>query len=94
MGSLRAKVIMCVLGILAAGVGMIALIGGAWIPVIGGAIAAAAVTVYRVTHRLDKPRCMGCGQDMTGIPVGQHGAVCPKCGSIHMPRPKSVDRQV
>lgn len=65
----------------------ILLAGLAWVPVVGVAVAAAAATINKVAHRLDKPVCHACGHDMTHEPLGPAGAVCPTCGSLHQPRP-------
>lgn len=63
----------------------ISFVGLPALPVVGVAVAAAAVTVSRVTARLAKPTCMSCGQDLKDQPVGTHGVACPGCGAVNSP---------
>lgn len=54
-------------------------------PVIGMAVAAAAVSVTKLTTKLLKPTCYDCGHDLAGEPIGMQGIACPKCGSVNTP---------
>lgn len=63
----------------------IALAGLPWIPVISVAVAAAAVSVSKLTHRLGHTTCYSCGHDLSDQPVGTHGIACPSCGSVRSP---------
>jgi hypothetical protein len=54
----------------------------AW-PVIGVAIAATALVLNTITKDLSQDRCLGCGDSIAQQPVGVHGRVCPKCGTIN-----------
>jgi hypothetical protein len=54
----------------------------AW-PIVGVAVATLALVVNTVASRLSQPTCLGCGQNLTGQPRGEHGAICPSCGSIN-----------
>ncbi len=54
----------------------------AW-PVVGVAIAFAAVAVNTVASRLDVPSCLACGHRIESEPAGEHGVVCPSCGSVN-----------
>lgn len=51
-------------------------------PVIGVAVATAVVALNGITARLSTPTCWGCGHDLSGVAVGEHGATCPSCGSV------------
>lgn len=51
-------------------------------PAVGFAVAAVALVVNRVASRLDAPTCLACGADLTAQARGEHGIICPGCGSI------------
>ncbi len=51
-------------------------------PVIGVAVAAAALVVNTVASRLSHPVCWGCGADLSLQKPGEYGLACPRCGSI------------
>ncbi len=53
----------------------------AW-PVVGVAVAALAFGVNNMAHRLSEPTCLTCGDSLRDAPRGEHGAICPKCGTI------------
>jgi len=80
---IRIKTLAWVLAIVLAGIATVSLVGGGWVPVVGVALAAAAMSVSRMAAKLDTPRCMNCGHDMAGVSVGVYGVHCPACGSIH-----------
>jgi predicted RNA-binding Zn-ribbon protein involved in translation (DUF1610 family) len=54
----------------------------AW-PVIGVAIATTALVLNTITKDLSQDRCLGCGESIAHQPVGVHGRVCPKCGTVN-----------
>lgn len=57
----------------------------AW-PIVGVAVAAAAVCVHNLAHRFSSTICYTCGHDLRGLPRGEHGTICPTCGSVaHLP---------
>ena len=56
----------------------------AW-PMIGVAVAAACVSVGKLTTRLLKPTCLECGHDLSGQPIGMQGIACPDCGAVNSP---------
>jgi hypothetical protein len=56
----------------------------AW-PAIGVAVAAACVSMGKLTTRLLKPTCLECGHDLSGQPIGMQGIACPECGSVNSP---------
>jgi hypothetical protein len=70
-----------------AGVGVTALAVVSWtalpaLPVVGVAVAAIALVVNRMTAGLRESVCLGCGQDVSQLPHGEHGVICPNCGHI------------
>jgi DNA-directed RNA polymerase subunit RPC12/RpoP len=89
---LRLKALLWMLAIAAAAWATVMLTSVAWVPVVGVAAVAAAVSINKLAHRLTlaSPVCMHCGQDLAGRPVGEHGIACPSCGAIHMPRPNQA----
>ena len=56
----------------------------AW-PAVGFAVAAACVSVGKLTNRLLHPTCLDCGRDLRGQPIGVAGIICPDCGSVNSP---------
>jgi hypothetical protein len=54
----------------------------AW-PVVGVAVAAAAIVLNSLTARLQATTCLGCGGDLAGQPNSPHGRMCPTCGTIN-----------
>lgn len=63
----------------------ISLAGLPTIPMIGVAVAAAAVSVSKLTLRLAQPTCFSCGHDLSEQPIGAHGIACPSCGAVRTP---------
>lgn len=55
------------------------------IPMISFAVAAAAVSVSKLTLKLGHPTCYSCGHDLSDQPIGSHGIACPSCGSVRTP---------
>ena len=53
----------------------------AW-PVVGVAVAALALGLNNIAHRLSQPTCLSCGDSLSDAPRGEHGSICPKCGTI------------
>ena len=51
-------------------------------PVLGVAVAVVTLVVNRVASRLDSATCLSCGSDLASQPRGEHGIICPGCGSI------------
>jgi hypothetical protein len=56
----------------------------AW-PAVGVAVAAACVSVGKLTTRLLKPTCLECGHDLSGQAIGVQGIACPECGAVGGP---------
>lgn len=56
-----------------------------WLPVVGVALAAVAVTVHKMTHRIHHAdaACLSCSRDLSEEPTGVHGIICPDCGAVH-----------
>ena len=53
----------------------------AW-PVVGVAVAALALGLNNIAHRLSQPTCLSCGHNLHDAIRGEHGAICPQCGAI------------
>lgn len=92
---LRLRAFAIVLGLVLAAVGIVSIVSAPAWPIVAGAFAIAAVAVNSVASRLTKTICIGCGQNLSESPVGQYGAVCPKCGTISTPanQPRLADNQ-
>ena len=61
----------------------ITVIGAPWLPVVGVAVAALAVSVSNLTKGLAEPRCLACGKGLENEPAGVHGVACPGCGAVN-----------
>jgi hypothetical protein len=69
------------------GVGVTAVAIASWtalpaLPIVGVAVATLALVVNRLTQGLRQSTCLGCGQDVSQLPHGEHGVICPHCGHI------------
>ncbi len=84
LAKLRLRLIIFVIGIPLATFGAISL-GPSWLalPLVGAAAYALTLTLGRVAGRASQPFCWTCGGDMSAEPVGDHGAVCPSCGTLN-----------
>lgn len=83
MHKIRLRSMAFAVGISLAALGLISLTTlPAW-PVVGVAVAAVAFTINRVAQRLSSPTCYACGGSLANAPEGEHGAICPSCGSVH-----------
>ncbi|MCC6661332.1 MAG: hypothetical protein IT437_10645 [Phycisphaerales bacterium] len=51
-------------------------------PVLGVAVAVVTLVVNRAASRLDSPTCLSCGASLAAQSRGEHGIICPGCGSI------------
>ena len=51
-------------------------------PVVGVAFATVAIVVNGMTSRLSQAVCWGCGEDISKIPSGEYGVICPHCGTL------------
>jgi predicted RNA-binding Zn-ribbon protein involved in translation (DUF1610 family) len=79
---IRLKVLAYVAGVLLAALGIASIATiPAW-PLVGAAVAVAAVVIHKAAHRLSEPTCLGCGRDIRDLPLGEHGVICPDCGHI------------
>lgn len=54
----------------------------AW-PVVGVAVATAALVLNSMTARLSETTCLSCGTDLASVPSGAHGRVCTHCGAVN-----------
>lgn len=94
MQRLRMRMLAVVVGMVLAGVGVATAFTLPVLPVLGVAIAAAAVVVNQAAHRLIHPTCYGCGRDIASIDAGMYGVECPDCGVITQVRPRASRRDV
>lgn len=74
-----------VAAIIIATIATITLVGAPWVPVVGVAVAAACMSVSKLTTRLLHPTCLECGHDLSGEPVAIQGIACPGCGAVNSP---------
>lgn len=91
MQRIRMRVMAVLLGTSLAAIAMISLTSlPAW-PIVGVAVATVAVAVNKATSRLRSPVCWGCGRSIEGQSNGEHGVICPDCGTM---TPTSATRTV
>lgn len=80
---LRIRVLAWLIGIAMVGVAIASWAAlPAW-PVVGVAVAVVVAAVSTMTSRLVVPTCWGCGTDLASIEPGEHGFICPECGSVN-----------
>lgn len=84
---MRLRALAWLLGIALASVATVAFAGISWVPVVVGAVAAAAVSLSKTAQRLGKRTCLECGGDLSRQPVGTYGMICQECGAVHQPQP-------
>lgn len=85
IGSLKLRALVWIAAIALATIATIVLAGvPAW-PAVGVAVAAACVSVGKLTSKLVSPTCLECGCDLSDQPVGLQGIACPTCGSVNSP---------
>ncbi len=85
MSRLRISAVFYTLVIIGATWGVIILMSGAWIPVIGVACVAVAMSVNKATNILKRPVCLDCGGDLSNQPNTLYGLACPGCGTLTLP---------
>jgi hypothetical protein len=88
MQRMRVRALALVVGLIVAGFGIAAAFTLPVLPVLGVAIAAAAVVVNQAALRLSHPTCYGCGRDIAQVRAGTYGVECPDCGTITQVLPK------
>jgi len=86
---IRFRVLAFVLGLALAGFGAISWAALPALPVIGVAVATAAVVVRSMTSPLTSSACRGCGVDLAALPAGEHGVSCPACGRVNTTLPSA-----
>ncbi len=84
MRRIRMRALALVLGLTLVVIAMLSLTAWPAWPVVGVAVAAAAVVVNSLASklRLENPVCVHCEQDLSEQIPGVYGVVCPKCGTI------------
>ncbi len=88
---LRLRVFAVLVGLTLAAIGIAGLASLPALPVVGVTITLATVMINKMTAKLAVMTCSGCAHDLTGLPTGAYGAVCPECGVIntnHVPPPR------
>ncbi len=92
MSKIRLRVLAFLLGLVFTAIGIVSLTTiPAW-PIVGVAVAAAAVAVNTMTSKLKVPICHGCGKPLGDAPSGQYGVICPSCGFLtQTPHPDWLD---
>lgn len=90
---LRLRAIVFVIGVPLAAFGAISL-GPAWLtlPIVGVAVAVVTVSLNKLTARLGESVCWTCGTGIKDVPPGEHGKVCPNCGSLNQHNPAQLAR--
>lgn len=82
---IRLRALAYVLGISLFALGVISLTAlPAW-PVVGMAVACAAVAMNRLGARLEAPVCLRCGAELPQEPASEHGVACVDCGAVNAP---------
>ncbi len=84
MKRIRMKALALVLALALVAIAMLSLTTWPAWPVVGMAVATAAVMVNSMASklRLEHPMCVHCNQDLTGETPGVYGVACPNCGNI------------
>lgn len=89
MHRVRMRTLAFVVGLVLAGFGVAAAFTLPVLPVLGVAVAAAAVVVNQMAFRLSHPTCYGCGRDIASLNAGTYGVECPDCGAITQVLPRA-----
>jgi len=81
--SMRLRVLGVVIGLTLCAIGVLSWMALPVLPVVGFAVATAALVVNSMTSRLSKPLCRDCGLDLSNEPTGPYGVACSECGRIN-----------
>lgn len=84
LSRLRLRALLVAVFFAAAGWAIIALTTLAWLPVVGVALAATAVSVNKVAGSLGRQTCIHCGHSLADVPATANGLPCPSCGGLTM----------
>lgn len=82
LGKIRLRVFAYLVGLGLAVIGVLSFTALPALPIVGVAIAAAAVLVNHAATRLSSSTCLGCGESIARLPSGEHGTICPTCGTL------------
>jgi hypothetical protein len=83
VGRIRRRALWLLVGIAAATLGMMSMTTlPAW-PLVGVAVATAAIVLNAITRPLTRTSCLGCGTDLSDVPISTHGRMCRQCGMIN-----------
>lgn len=80
----RLRAVLYTAGIVLATWAAIILMSAAWVPVVGVAAVAVAMSVNKVTQVFKRPVCYNCGCDLSNLPPTAYGIACPTCGSLNL----------
>jgi len=94
MHRMRMRTLAFVVALVVAGLGVAAAFTLPVLPVLGVAVAAAAVVVNQMGYRLVHPTCYGCGRDVGQLAAGTYGVECPDCGAITQVLPRFAGKSV
>lgn len=83
MQRIRVRVLWVLAGVLATAVGVIVWTTLPVWPVVGVAVATLVVAVNKLTTKISPETCYGCGLSLKDQPPGEHGRLCPTCGTIN-----------
>ena len=82
----RFRVLTIAVVVLVAGITIASVSTIPFLPFVGASIAVFAIAVNTFGNSLNTDMCFHCGHDMKGLPSGEHGAVCTKCGKLSFPQ--------
>ncbi len=82
----RFRVLTIAVVVLVAGITIASVSTIPFLPFVGASIAVFAIAVNTFGNRLNTDMCFHCGHDLKGLPSGEHGAVCTKCGKLSFPQ--------
>lgn len=83
---IRLRMLAILVAVILTAIGAISLAAAPVWPVIGVAFATVALVFNTMTSRLAGAVCYGCGKDVSKLPSGEYGVICPQCGTVtHTP---------
>ncbi|MDX2131033.1 MAG: hypothetical protein SFY69_03140 [Planctomycetota bacterium] len=83
MHRVRRRALWIVVGVGVTALGVIAMSTIPVWPVLGVAVATLAIALGSITRSVSPNTCLGCGHNLAGTPAGEHGRICPTCGSLN-----------
>ncbi len=80
---LRLRALAILLGTAITSLALISLAALPAVPVIGVAVATVLISINQLTKHLTATMCTSCKADLVDQPAGEHGVICPACGSLN-----------